>query len=119
MEQMAQVSFLELKQCLMTAPILTHADCEKSFRLITDSSRSSLGWVLEQFQDGKYKVICYGSRTLNQTQAMYPISDLEALAIMTAIKGLVCYLRHSKLTVVRDHQPLKYMLKNPNPPPGR
>ena len=115
----AQEAFLELKRKLMSSPILVHADCSLPFKLTTDSSRTSLGWVLEQNQEGKNRVVCYGGKTLNQAQASYPISDLEALAVMSAIKDLDCYLRYAKFVVVTDHQPLKYMLKNPNPPPGR
>ena len=70
----------------MTSPILARTDCRKPFKLTTDSSRSSLRWVLEQEQEGRLCVICYGGRTLNQAQANYPISDLEALVVMTAIR---------------------------------
>ena len=115
----AQEAFVELKRRLTTAPILAHADYSLPFTLTTDASRTAVGWVLEQKQGNYNKVICFGGKTLNQAQASYGISDLEALACMTAIKDLDSYLRYSKFTIATDHQPLKFMLKNPNPPPGR
>ena len=115
----AQKSFMELKRRLVTAPVLAHADPKLPFRLTTDASRTSLGWVLEQKQDGLYRVICYGGKSLTSAQSNYGVSDLEALAVVTAIKDLDCYLRYQNFTILTDHQPLKYMLTNPSPPPGR
>ena len=115
----AQNSFTELKRRLITAPILSHADPKLPYRLTTDASKAGLGWVLEQKQEGKYRVICYGGKSLTPAQSNYGISDLEALAVITAIKDLDCYLRHQKFTILTDHLPLKYMLTNQNPPPGR
>ena len=118
-DEPAQKSFMELKRRLVTAPVLTHADPKLPYRLTTDASRTSLGWVLEQKQDGRYKVICYGGKSLTSAQSNYGISDLEALAVITAVKDLDCYLRYQNFTILTDHQPLKYMLTNPSPPPGR
>ena len=114
-----QNSFMELKRRLVSAPVLAHANPSLPFRLTTDASRSGLGWVLEQKQDGKYRVICYGGKSLTKAQSNYGISDLEALAVVTAVKDLDCYLRYQKFEILTDHQPLKYMLTNSSPPPGR
>ena len=114
-----QRSFNELKRRLLNAPILAHANPKLPYRLTTDASRIGLGWVLEQKQDGNFRVICYGGKSLTPAQKNYGISDLEALAVITAIKELDCYLRYQEFVIVTDHQPLKYMLTNPNPPPGR
>ena len=114
-----QNSFMELKRRLISAPVLAHANPNLPYRLTTDASKTGLGWVLEQEQEGKYKVICYGGKSLTGAQSNYGISDLEALAVVTAIKDLDCYLRYQKFTIMTDHQPLKYMLTNPTPPPGR
>ena len=115
----SQKAFMELKRRLISAPILAHANPNLPYRLTTDASRIGLGWVLEQKQGDKYKVICYGGKSLTSAQSNYGISDLEALAVVTAIKDLDCYLRYQQFTIVTDHQPLKYMLTNASPPPGR
>ena len=115
----AQESFIELKRRMTCAPVLAHADCSLPYTLTTDASRTAVGWVLEQKQGNHNRVICFGGKTLNQAQSAYGISDLEALACMTAIKDLDCYLRYAKFTIATDHQPLKFMFKNPKPPPGR
>ena len=67
----------------------------------------------------KFRVICYGGKSLNKTQQTYGISDLEGLAVLSAVKDLDCYLRYQHFTIVMDHKPLKQMLNNPAPPPGR
>ena len=67
----------------------------------------------------KYWIICCGGWTLNQAQANYPISNLEALAVVRAINDLDCNLKYAKFTVVTEHQPLNDMLKNPRVPPGK
>ena len=114
-----QKAFMELKRRLVTAPVLAHGDPKLPYRLTTDASKVGLGWVLEQKQNDKFRVICYGGKSLTPAQTNYGISDLEALAVVTAIKDLDCYLRYQEFTILTDHQPLKYMLTNPSPPPGR
>ena len=81
--------------------------------LITaDASRTGLGWILEQKKEGKYRVICYGGKSLTQAQWSYEILDLETLTVIMAVKDLDCYLHHQKSTILTDHLLLKYMLTN-------
>ncbi len=57
-----EASFQELKQRLVSAPILCLPDINKDFQVYCDASRQRLGGVL--MQDGK--VVCYASRQLKQ-----------------------------------------------------
>lgn len=64
-------SFLDIKQCLVSAPILTCPDFDRPFILQTDASQRALGAVLvQEFEEGE-KVIAYASRTLNRCEAKY------------------------------------------------
>ena len=60
-----QTRFNNLKQALITAPVLTYPDYSKSFILETDASLKGLGTVLSQRgEDGAVRVIAYESRSL-------------------------------------------------------
>jgi hypothetical protein len=48
-----------------------------SLRLKSHACDSSIGAVLSQIQDGRLRVIAYGSRTLNKAEKNYCITDKE------------------------------------------
>jgi hypothetical protein len=50
--------------------------------LFTDSSGTGLGAVLSQERDRKEVVIAYTSRSLNQAEKNYGITDQECLAVV-------------------------------------
>jgi len=55
-----EVSFQELKQKLVAAPILTLPKGDEGYAVYSDASRKGLGWVLMQHG----RVIAYTSRQL-------------------------------------------------------
>ena len=56
-----QAAFDTLKERLTTAPILAYPDLDLEFILDTDASAYAISGVLAQVQDGKERVIAYGS----------------------------------------------------------
>jgi LDH2 family malate/lactate/ureidoglycolate dehydrogenase len=61
-----------LKTRLITAPVLAYPQAEGSeFILDTDASDYAIGAVLSQVQDGKERVIAYGSRCLDKPERNY------------------------------------------------
>ena len=54
-----------------TMPILSYPDFDQPFTLHTDASEDGLGCILYQQQQGKLRVIGYGSRTLTATEKKY------------------------------------------------
>jgi hypothetical protein len=85
--------------------------------LYTDASKKGLGAVLSQKKEGREYVIAYASRSTNKTEENYPITDLECLAIVWAIKHFHHYLSRP-FTIVTDHAALKW-LKTSKMPKGR
>ncbi|GKC88360.1 putative reverse transcriptase domain-containing protein, partial [Tanacetum coccineum] len=66
-------SFEELKQRLVSAPILTLPSGSGGFQIYSDASKKGLGCVLMQHG----KVIAYASRQLKPYEVNYPTHDLE------------------------------------------
>jgi hypothetical protein len=98
-------SFQELKQRLVTAPILTLPSGSDGFVIYSDASRKGLGCVL--MQNGK--VIAYASRQLKNHELNYPTHDLELAAIVFALKIWRHYLYGEKCEIFTDHKSLKYL----------
>ncbi|GKV24884.1 hypothetical protein SLEP1_g34427 [Rubroshorea leprosula] len=98
-------SFQELKNRLVTAPILAIPDNGGNFVVYTDASHKGLGCVLMQHG----RVIAYGSRQLKTHERNYPTHDLELAAIIFALKLWRHYLYGEEFEVHTDHQSLKYL----------
>jgi hypothetical protein len=108
-----QEAFEELRRRLVTSSILIAPDHNKPFQL-TDASTVAIGAVLEQEKDGEIRPIAYFSRKLLPRERAYPITELEALAIVDAIEHFALYLLTSKFVVVTDHRALTYLNKMNN-----
>lgn len=97
-------SFQELKQRLVTAPVLTLTDDKRKFVIYIDASHKGLGCVLVQHG----KVIAYASRQLKPREQRYHTHDLELAAIVFALKLWRHYLYGEKCEIFTDHKSLKY-----------
>jgi hypothetical protein len=100
-----EASFQDLKQHLVTAPILCLPDILKDFQIYCDASRQGLGSVL--MQDGR--VVSYASRQLKDHERNYPTHDLELASVMHALKVWRHYLMGKHCDVFTDHKSLKYI----------
>ncbi|KAL0536965.1 hypothetical protein IC582_025928 [Cucumis melo] len=97
-------SFQNLKQKLVTAPVLTVPDGSCSFLIYSDASKKGLGCVLMQ----QGKVVAYASRQLKSHEQNYPTHDLELAAVVFALKIWRHYLYGEKIQIFTDHKSLKY-----------
>ncbi|KAL0558804.1 hypothetical protein IC582_003386 [Cucumis melo] len=97
-------SFQELKQKLVTAPVLTVPDGSGSFVIYSDASKKGLGCVLMQ----QGKVVAYAFRQLKSHEQNYPTHDLELAAVVFALKIWRHYLYGEKIQIYTDHKSLKY-----------
>ena len=69
-------AFCQLKQLLISAPVLAFPDFTKDFILETDASGVGLGAILAQAdEDGIVHPIAYASRTLQQHEKTMPLQN--------------------------------------------
>ena len=104
-----QGAFDRLKTLLTTSPITAFPNFSQSFRLYTDASTAGLGAILAQVREGKERIICCASRSLNQAEKAYPATKLECLAIIWAVAKSCPYLMAMPFEVYTDHYALQWL----------
>ena len=88
----------------------------KYFLLETPASGVGLGAVLSQIQiDGTIRPIAFANRTLQPHERNYGSSEMEALAVVWAVKHFRHYIYGHHCTVFTDHEALKTLLNTPQP----
>jgi len=106
-------AFSILKKRLTTSPVLLHPDVTKQFIVECDASNYAIGAVLSQYDDNnKLHPVAYHSRSLNNAELNYPITDKELLAIKEAFSTWRHLLLGAKfkIKVFTDHRNLIYTL---------
>ena len=104
-----QDAFDRLKMLLTTSPITAFPDFSQSFRLYTDASTAGLSAILAQVREGKERIICCASRSLNQAEKAYPATKLECLAIVWAVAKFRPYLMAMPFEVYTDNYALQWL----------
>ena len=103
-----QDTFNRLKMLLTTSPITAFPDFNLPFRLYTDASTAGLGAILGQVREGKERIICCASRSLNQAEKTYPATKLQCLAIVWAVAKFHPYLMFMPFEVYTDQYALQW-----------
>ena len=84
-EQEYQKAFEELKEKIMSQPVLSLPRREGKFRVEMDASGHAIGGVLFQEQDGKWKLIVFLLRTMQPAERNYKIYNKKLLAIVEVL----------------------------------
>jgi hypothetical protein len=69
-----QEAFESLKERLCTFPVLGYSNFKLPFILATDGSKTAIGAILTQVQDGVERPLAYDSRQLNKAEQAYSAS---------------------------------------------
>nr|GEZ53343.1 reverse transcriptase domain-containing protein [Tanacetum cinerariifolium] len=101
--------FNNLKEKLTTAPIMISPDWNVPFELMCGASDFTVGAVLGQRINKKFKPIYYARKTLNDAQAHYTTIEKEILAVVFSFDKFRPYLILAKTIVYTDHSTLKYL----------
>ena len=111
-----QVAFEDLRKQLSTTPVLAHPDFRRTFILDTDASDSGLGAVLSQMdENGRERVVAYGSRLLSKSERQYCVTRRELLAVVSFVKHFRPYLVGKKFVLRTDHGALTWLQKFKQP----
>jgi hypothetical protein len=108
-EKEQQSAFEQLKQHLVSAPVLILPDPTKPFTVTTDASDFAIGAVLSQNHGKGDQPLAFESRKLSSAELNYPIHEKELLAIVHAIRLWRIYLEGQTFTIITDHASLEYI----------
>lgn len=110
----AQKAFEQVKQILTSAPVLHIFNPADLTFIYTDASRKGIGAVMKQAKPTNPKEqypIGFFSKTLFPHQKNYSVTEIELLAIVSAIDFWHYYLMGHFFVVITDHAPLKAIQK--------
>lgn len=112
-----EIAFLQLKTCLTSAPILAFPDFTRPFQLHTDASNIGLGAVLSQTSEGGVdRPVAYWSRTLSRPEKNYSATELECLAVVSALHEFRPLLHGTQVVLIyTDHSALRSLLTQKEP----
>src|SRR3954463_13595269 len=85
-------AFEGLKKAMSMAPVLAMPKDEEPFMIECNTSKGTLGAILSQKQDDKWRPVAFLSKALNLTECNYEIYGKELLAIITAFNKWQQYL---------------------------
>ena len=109
MGESQEKAFNQLRQALVSKPILKMVEISKPFTLQVDASDLGIGAIVLQEENGKKVPVAYASRKLKQSERSYAVIEKECLALVWAVQKFSRYLYGTPFTVETDHCPLKYL----------
>ena len=108
------IAFQEMKQRLITAPVLISPNWNREFQVYVDASNVAIGSVLSQKDDKNFDhPIYFASRQLIAAERNYTTTEREALGIIYSVQKFCHYLLGYPFVFHVDHNALKYMVNKP------
>lgn len=111
-------AFERLKLAMSQTPVLAQPnikgaqDGSRPFLIYTDASKEGLGAMLAQQSDDTFiHPLYFASKSLSKAEKNYHITDLEALAVVFAVKKFHFFIYGLRTAVRTDHQPLTSLSK--------
>jgi hypothetical protein len=105
-----QRAFQEIKQAIITAPVLSIFDPTLPTRTEHDASDFALGGVLSQkHPDGKWHPVAFESRKFNKHEINYDVRNKEFRAVTHCLTAWRHYLLGLTFDLIVDHQSLAYI----------
>ncbi|MBW0470477.1 hypothetical protein O181_010192 [Austropuccinia psidii MF-1] len=112
-------AYEKIKKALTEAPLLLMPDGNIPFKLYIDACGDELGAALHQVQiiDDKPTEgsVCYISRQIKPTEAIYGARQMECLCLVWALEKLHYYFYSSVFDVITDCNAVKLLIKMKTP----
>jgi len=106
--QARQKAFEVIKAKLAMVSVVAHPNFDKSFVLYTDASGESVGAVLHQKgNDRRERIIACVSRTYNEHEKKYPITEQKCLAVVWSVEKFKQYLSIKPFKIITDYMTLE------------
>jgi len=84
----AEKVFGELKKKFTKELVLAAPDIDKKMRMEVDALDYAMGGMLSmKYEDGKWKLVAFLSKSLNEMKRNYEIHDKEMLAVIRRLKN--------------------------------
>jgi hypothetical protein len=108
--QECQTALEQIKRSLITAPVLRLPRFQDGFILTTDASYKGISYILSQRdENGKEDPVAYGGRGLRPNETRWPVTHLEALAVISGVKQFHPYLAGKEFQIYTDHLTLTFL----------
>ena len=107
-------AFRELKEKFTKGPVLAMPDLNKKMKMEIDISDYATGGVLSmECEDGRWWLVAYLLKSLNEMKRNYEIHDKEMLVVIRGLENWRYLLKDAKFKfeVWIDHNNLEYFMK--------
>ena len=108
----AEKAFNEIKELLISPPILQAPTPNGLFHLESDTSCEGVGGTLFQKQGDKWVIIGYHSKRLPASANNFGVTELELTGLLVNIHGFMQLLYNCYFEVLVDHKANEYVVKS-------
>ena len=108
----AEKAFKDIKELLISPPVLRAPTPDCLFQLESDSSHEGVGGTLFQKQGDEWVVIGYHSKRLPTSAKNFGVTELELTGLLVSIHGFMQLLHNWYFEVLVDHKAIEYMVKS-------
>ena len=110
--QEAETAFKEIKELLISPPVLRASTPEGLFQLEIDTSCEGVRVTLFQKQGDEWVVIGYHSKRLPASAKNFGVTELELTRLLVNIHGFMQLLCNHYFEVLVDHKAIEYLIKS-------
>ena len=110
--QKAEKAFNDIKELLVSSPILKVPTPDGLFHLESDTSQEGVSGTLLKKLREEWVVIGYHSKRLPQSANNFGITKLELTGLLVNIHRFMQLLRKRYFEVLVDHKAIEYMIKS-------
>ena len=108
----AKKAFNDIKELLISPPVLKAPTPDGLFHLESDTSREGVGGTLLQKEGKEWIVISYHSKRLPQLAKNFCITELELTGLLVNIHGSMQLLCNRYFEVLVNHKAIEYMIRS-------